>query len=158
PSRILKTPPRSAATIGLMILFMTSMATCWGPAASPAVPGPASRLPLPASRLPLPASLSYLKWPAEHAERGFLHGFAERRMRVYRDADVLRRSTILERLHRFLNQLRHVRPDHVRPEQLAAHYISDVIHVRKIRAHLRVDDYLASFAKRKTQRICINAG
>src|SRR5437867_1015714 len=101
-----------------MILFIDLAATYWEPAASPAMPLPASRFPPPASRLPLPASRSYLKRPAEHAEGGFFHRFAERRMRMYRDADVLRRSAILERLHRFLNQLRHVRSDHVRAEQL----------------------------------------
>ena len=46
-------------------------------------------------------------------------------MRVYDDADVLRRATILERLHRFLNQLRHVRPDHVRPEQFVGLGVGD---------------------------------
>src|SRR5450830_246765 len=62
---------------------------------------------------------------SEHTERRFLHRLAERRMRVHRGGDVFGRPSVLECKHRLLNQLRHIRPDHVTAEQLVSIGVSD---------------------------------
>src|SRR5437879_8818284 len=64
-------------------------------------------------------------WSAEHAERGFLQRLTQRWVRVHHHADVLRRAAVLERLHRFLNQLRHRRPNHVRAQQFIGLGVGD---------------------------------
>ena len=76
----------------------------------------------------------------------------KRRMRVNRHADVLRRPAVLEREHHFCAQLRDVRPDHVRPEQLVGLRIGDELHEA---AGLRPSFARGRLPRTETCRLCI---
>src|SRR5215208_5998487 len=65
---------------------------------------------------------------AEHPECCVLHRFRESRMRVNGNADVLRRSPVLECEYNFLNQLGHICADHVAAEQLVSLRVGDEFH------------------------------